>query len=288
MDILLQLAYQSVNGLVWGLIIALIALGLSLVFGLLEVINVAHGSLYMLGAVLAWYAIEYTGSFWLGLAVAPLVVGAVGIGVERVILRPIEDQPIITIIATFGLLLIIQQGVLGVFGGAPRRITPPFPQLIPFLGVGYPVYRLFVAAISILIIASLWLFLQRTRFGLWMRAVRQNREMALALGIPTKRVYMVAFGLGSAMAGLGGVLASPIVTVEFQMGLKILVTAFMVAVIGGLGSLAGSVVAAVLIGELEGLLSVFVEPTYARVGSLLFMATILLLRPEGLMGRARA
>lgn len=288
MDLTSQLLYQSVNGLVWGLIIALIALGLSLIFGLIEVVNVAHGSLYMLGAVLAWYVAEFTGSFWLALAVAPAAVGLVGLVVERVVLRPIEDRPIITIIATFGLLLIIQQGVLGIFGGAPRRIGAPFVQNFPLMGVGYPVYRVFVAIASLLAIGTLWAFLQWTKFGLWMRAVRQNREMALALGIPTYRVYMATFGLGSAMAALGGVLAAPIVTVEFQMGLKMLVTAFMVAVIGGLGSLVGSVIAALLIGELEGLLSVFIEPTYARVVSLLLMAVVLLWRPQGIMGKSKA
>lgn len=180
-----QLIRFSLNGFVWGLIVALIALGLSLVFGLIEIINIAHGELFMLGAVLVWYVIQATGNFWLALATVPIGVGLLGMVIERGFLRPIEHKPIITILATFGLSLIFQQSVLATFGGAPRRIEEPIRGLIPLLGTFFPVYRLFVAACSLLALAGLWLFLYRTRYGMWMRAARQDREMALALGIPT-------------------------------------------------------------------------------------------------------
>lgn len=287
MDIFAQLVLGALNGLVWGLILALIALGLTLVFGLLEIINISHGELYMLGAVLGWYVLQFTGNFWVALVLAPLAVGVLGLVIERGVLRPIEGKPIITIIATFGLSLIFQQGALSVFGGAPQRIPAPFEWDLTILGFGYSGYRFFVALCSIVAISALWGFLRRFKYGMWMRAVRQDREMALALGIPISRVYMLTFGLGSGLAALGGILAAPIVALEFRMGLDILPAVFIVVIIGGLGSLEGSLLAALLIGELEGLTSVFVTPTTARIFSLVFMSAVLLFRPEGLLGRRR-
>ena len=287
MDIFAQLVLGALNGLVWGLILALIALGLTLVFGLLEIINISHGELYMLGAVLGWYVLQFTGNFWVALVLAPLAVGVLGLVIERGVLRPIEGKPIITIIATFGLSLIFQQGALSVFGGAPQRIPAPFEWNLTILGFGYSGYRFFVALCSIVAISALWGFLRRFKYGMWMRAVRQDREMSLALGIPISRVYMLTFGLGSGLAALGGILAAPIVALEFRMGLDILPAVFIVVIIGGLGSLEGSLLAALLIGELEGLTSVFVTPTTARIFSLLFMSAVLLVRPEGLLGRRR-
>ena len=287
MDIFAQLVLGALNGLVWGLILALIALGLTLVFGLLEIINISHGELYMLGAVLGWYVLQFTGNFWVALVLAPLAVGVLGLVIERGVLRPIEGKPIITIIATFGLSLIFQQGALSVFGGAPQRIPAPFEWNLTILGFGYSGYRFFVALCSIVAISALWGFLRRFKYGMWMRAVRQDREMSLALGIPISRVYMLTFGLGSGLAALGGILAAPIVALEFRMGLDILPAVFIVVIIGGLGSLEGSLLAAILIGELEGLTSVFVTPTTARIFSLVFMSAVLLFRPEGLLGRRR-
>jgi len=287
MEIVAQLVLGAVNGLVWGTILALIALGLTLVFGLLEIINVSHGELYMLGAVLGWYILRAVGNFWVALVLAPLLVGLLGLVIERAILRPIEAQPIITIIATFGLSLIFQQAVLSVFGGAPQRIPAPVDWELTIMGFGYSGYRFLVAFFSLLSIGGLWMFLHRFKYGLWMRAVRQDREMALALGIPISRVYMLTFGLGAGLAALGGVLAAPIVALEFRMGLDILPAVFIVVIIGGLGSLEGSLLAALLIGELEGIGSVFVTPTTARILSLVFMSLVLLVRPEGLMGRRR-
>lgn len=280
-----QLVLFGLNGLVWGLIIALIALGLSLVFGLIEIINIAHGDLFMLGAVLGWYVIQWTGNFWLALAIVPLVVGLLGIVIERGVLRPIEHKPIITILATFGLSLIFQQSVLATFGGAPQRIEEPIRGAIPLVGTFYPIYRIFVAACSVLALGGLWLFLYKTRYGMWMRAVRQDREMATALGIPSQQVYMMTFGLGAALAALGGVLAAPVTSLEFQMGLDVLPTAFIVVIIGGLGSLQGTLVAAILLGLLEGLANAFVTPTTARIFSLVFMAVVLLVRPQGIFGK---
>ena len=285
MDLTTLVLFQVLNGLVWGLVIALIALGLALIFGIMEVINVAHGSLYMLGAVIAWYVLGATGSFAAAVLAAPIAVGVFSMAMERVVLRPIENEKVLTIIATTGVMLVLQHSVLATFGGGIQRIPSPMPGAVKILGLHYPVYRFVVAGVSVATIALLWLFLTRTRYGLWLRSVRQDAKMATALGIPVGRVYMLAVGLGGVLAGLGGVLAAPIVVIQYQMGFDILATVFIVVVIGGFGSLFGAAATAVLLGMLEGVITVFTTPTWARIVSLVVMGTILLARPEGIFRR---
>ncbi len=281
-----QVLLQILNGFVWGWILALISLGLSLIFGLLQIINIAHGTLYMLGSVLAWTIIEWTGNFWVGLALAPIGVGILAMALERTVLRPIEKNPVMTIIATFALLLIFQQVVLLTFGGAGRMVPEPVQFRLSFGDFGYSGYRILVAAFAIIILFGTWAFLHKTRAGLWIRAVKQDKEMALALGIPVTAVYTLTFGLGAYLAALSGVLAAPIVGVDFRMGIDIIISAFIVVIIGGVGSLKGSVIAALLVGELVGIASIFLAPTPARVAALLVMAGILLFRPQGLFEEA--
>ena len=263
---------------------ALIAVGLNLIFGLLHIINMAHGALYMLGAVAAWYVIEATGSFWLALAAAPVIVAVIGLVLERGLLRTIEDRPLVTIICTFGIMLAVQQLVLMTFGGTSRRIPPPIAAGIPLFDLQYPVMRIAIAAISAAVMGALWLFLTRTRYGLWMRGVVQDREMAAALGIPVGRVYMWTFVLGSFLAAFSGVLAAPIVSVDFMMGREILILAFIIVIVGGMGSLWGSAITAIVIALVQGVGSVFVAPSTATVFALAFMILVLLVRPQGLFG----
>ena len=282
-----QLALGLMNGVVWGLITALIALGLTIIFGWLEVVNFAHGELYMIGAVIAWYSIKFTGNFWLALIIAPSIIFVLGVCAERGILRPLENNPTNTVIATFGLLLIIQQVALSTFGAFPQRIADPVNINIPMFGFGYSGYRLVTAAISLAIMAVIWLFLNKTRFGLWVRACRQDRDMAMAIGLSANQVYMFTFGLGAALAALGGILAAPIVAVKYTMGIDIIVLCFIIVVVGGLGSLKGSIVAALSIGVIEGISAIFVTPTEARIITLLFMVAVVLVRPTGLFGKVR-
>ncbi|WP_379796896.1 branched-chain amino acid ABC transporter permease [Haloplanus sp. GCM10025708] len=235
-----DVAVAVLNGVTWGLIVALIALGLNLIFGLLEIVNMAHGSLYMLGAVIGWFVIDATGSFFVALFLAPLAVGMIGVAIERGVLRPIEDDVSITLIATFGLLLIFQQLALMSFGPGTRSVAAPISGTVSFAGVSYSTYRLSVAVVAVALMAGLYLFLFRTRYGTWMRGVRQNREVASALGVPTSKVYAFTFGLGSLLAALAGVLLAPIVSVHHLMGLDVLAVAFIVVIVGGLGSLRGS------------------------------------------------
>jgi branched-chain amino acid transport system permease protein len=275
------------NGLVWGLIVALIALGLVLIFGLIQILNISHGEFYMLGAIFGWYLIQVTQSFWLALILSPLLVGAIGLLLERGVVRTVEDKPIKTLIVTLGISLILQYSVYWIYGGSPQRIVEPFQFQLTFFGSGYSGYRFFVALVSATVIALLGLFLQKTRIGLWIRAVKQDQEMAAAVGIPTKKVIMITFALGSLLAALGGILSAPIFSVDFLMGLEILPTAFMVVIIGGPGNLIGAVGASILIAELEGISSVFTSPTISRVLSLVLMSFVLLKRPDGIFSRGR-
>jgi branched-chain amino acid transport system permease protein len=279
-----NLAVAILNAVVWGMIMALIALGLNMIFGLLHIINMAHGALFMLGAVVAWYLIELTGSFWIALVIAPICVGVVGILIERGLLRTIEDKPITTIICTFGVMLAVQQLVLMIFGGSPRRITLPVAYRFPIFDLQYPLMRIVIALISIGVMIGLWIFLRKTKYGLWMRAVVQDREMAGGLGIPVNKVYMWTFVLGSALAAFSGVLAAPIVSVEFMMGREVLIMAFIIVIVGGMGNLEGSVIAAIMISMIQGIGALFVPPAIATVFALAFMIIVLLIKPQGLFG----
>lgn len=279
MDKLLLLA---MNGLIWGLIIALIALGLSIIFGLLDIINIAHGDFFMVGTVLAWATLQATGSFWLGFLIVPLIGFILGALIQRVVIEPIRNAAILSIVATFGLSLILQEGVRITFGTTPRRILPPISSTFPVFGVEYEVYRLFAAAVSLAALAGFFLFLHRTKLGTWMRAVRYDRDTAIAMGVPAQRVYVLTFGIGFALAALGGVVAAPITTVEFRTGVDILPFCFMAVIIGGLGNLPGTAAAAILLAFMEGIIQSFADPTLARIASLVLMSVVLLLRPQGL------
>jgi branched-chain amino acid transport system permease protein len=275
------------NGLVWGLIVALIALGLSIIFGLLDFINVAHGDFFMVGAVLAWVLIDRTGNFWIAFAIVPVIGFIVGGLIERGVLKPIENNASLSIVASFGLSLILQEGVRATYGATPKRILDPIGGItVPVFGFDYEVYRLLAAGISLVAITAFFLVLHRTKFGTWMRAVRQDRETAIALGVPSDRIFMVTFGLGTALAMLGGVVAAPLTSVEFRLGLDVLPLCFIAVIIGGLGNLPGTAAAAILLSVLEGMITSVVEPTTARIISLVLMSVVLLVRPQGIFARS--
>lgn len=277
-----DLAVAILNGVTWGLIIALMALGLNLIFGLLEIVNMAHGSLFMLGAVIGWFVIDATGNFFIALLFAPLAVGAIGMTVERGILRPIEDDVTITLIATFGLLLIFQQLALMTFGPGTRSVAAPITGTFTLGSISYSLYRIAVAVIAVALMVGLYLFLFKTRYGTWMRGVRQDRETASALGVPTSKVYVFTFGLGSLLAALAGVLLAPIVSVGHLMGLDILAVAFIVVIVGGLGSLRGVLIASLIYALVENISTIFMTPVEARILTLVLMIAFVLVRPEGI------
>ena len=283
MELVLALA---INGLIWGLIIALIALGLSIIFGLLDVINVAHGDFFMLGTVGGLVITQSTGSFWLALLIVPLLGLGLGYALERVVIRPTIRVASLTIVTTFGLSMVMQEMVRASYGPQPRRMPAPVEGTIPLFGLDYDVYRLVAAAFAVIGLSAFFLFLSRTKLGTWIRAVRHDPETATALGIPVSQVAAFTFALGTAMALLGGVIAAPITTVEFRTGVDILPFCFMAVVIGGLGNLQGTVAAAILLAVLEGLVTSFTNPTVARILSLAIMSGVLLLRPHGLFAGA--
>ena len=276
----------GMNGIVWGLIIALIALGLSIIFGLLDIINIAHGDFFMVGTVLAWFIFEATGNYWLAFALVPIIGFGMGALIEVCVIKPIKNAAALSIVATFGLSIILQESVRATYGAAPTRLTAPIESTIPLFGLEYEVYRLFAAAISVVAIALFFLFLHRTKVGTWMRAVRFDPETATAMGIPARRVYLVTFAIGFAMAALGGVVAGPITTVDFQAGVDVLPFCFKAVIIGGLGNLEGTVAAAVMLAFFEGVMASFTDPTFARIGSLCMMSIVLLIRPHGIFSGA--
>ena len=272
----------ALNGLIWGLIIALIALGLSIIFGLLDIINIAHGDFFMIGTVLAWFTLDASGNFWLGFIVAPLIGFLLGALIQRVVIQPIRNVAALSIVATFGLSLILQETVRITFGPTPRRILPPIQGTIRLFGINYEIYRLFAALVAMAALVGFFLFLNHTRIGTWMRAVRHDPDTAIAMGIPAQRVYILTFGIGFALAAFGGAVAAPITTVDFRGGIDILPFCFMAVIIGGLGNLPGTAAAAVLLAVLEGIIQSFADPTLARISSLVLMSAVLLLRPQGL------
>jgi len=272
------------NGFIWGLLLALISIGLTLIFGVMRIINVAHGELYMVGAFLAWLTYAYLGVSWLALIVGPLVVGAISFAIERGILAPLKHEALRVVLATIGLMYIFQYTALYLFGGASKSSPPLVGGTFPIFGGEYPFYRVFLGVITVVVLGILWLFLQRTKFGLWIRASSQNKELALLVGIPSRAVYTITFVVGGILCSLGGILMTPIVSINFLMGIEMTVVAFIVVVIGGLGSLKGTLVAGLLWGVLEGSWSLLLTPAEARVVTFAILLMIFLLRPSGIFG----
>jgi branched-chain amino acid transport system permease protein len=281
------------EGTVAAFVLALTALGLSLVFGVMRVVNVAHGEFFMLGAVLAWTASSLIPTspalgFLFALILSPLAVGAVALIADRLVLRPLHYAPEATIVATIGLLYILQQLVLIFYGPYARPVTAPISFRVQFPWFGYSGYKLVVIAAAAALLAATWYLLMRTRIGLVMRATQYDRETAQAFGIPVERVYSGIFALGAMLAAVAGVLIVPIQQAHYLMGLDPLLLSFITVIIGGLGSLRGTLVAAFVIGISDGVISVFFSPTLAKIIATLFVALVLVFRPSGLFGRARA
>ena len=277
------------EGTVTAFVLALIALGLSLVFGVMRIVNIAHGEFFMLGAVLAWACSLLVGGgallgFAVALVVGPLIVGAIAVAADGLILRRINYQPESTIVATIGLLYIIQQLVLTLFGADARPVTPPIYFRVAFPWFGYSGYKLIVAGVSGLVLLGTWLAMSQTKLGLYMRPTQPDQEMAQAFGVPVRRVYAKAFALGAMLAAVAGVLVVPIQQAHYLMGLDPLLLSFIVVIIGGLGSLKGTIVAAFVVGISDGVVSVFFSPTLAKIVATLLVAAVLVLRPGGLFG----
>jgi len=283
---LAALAAQLFTGLVLGMILVLLAVGLSLIFGLMTVVNFAHGSLYMLGAYLGFFLLGLTKNFWISLVLAPLLVGLFGLLIERVLVRPLYGRSIDDpLLLTFGLSLVLVEAARLIWGKIGLTLDPP-PALAGAVNLGFsafPLYRLFVIAVTLAVLVALWLFLEKTDVGLIIRAGSRDRLMVRALGVDLGRIWLIVFGIGTALAGLAGILAGPMRGVYAEMGVTIVIESFVVVVVGGMGSLLGAIVAGILIGEVVSLTTYF-APKLAEIMVFVVMALVLLVRPSGLFG----
>jgi branched-chain amino acid transport system permease protein len=277
---------QLLHGLVFGAALGLLALGLTVIFGLLGVMNFAHGELYMLGAYAGVTVIALTQSFWIALIAAPLLVGVVGAITEMVALRPLyRREPLYGLILTFGLALVFREAVRQIWGGDMRRILPPFTGSTPLLGMTYPNYRLFLLAAASVLLLAIWLFFTRTRAGIVVRAAVQDAEMLDGLGVNVRAVFTLTFAASGALAALAGLLLAPVFTVYPQMGVEFILLAFIVVILGGMGSLGGSVVAAFVIGIAQSLFSLWLNPQRVAIAIFGIMIVVLIVRPRGFFGR---
>jgi branched-chain amino acid transport system permease protein len=298
----LLLIEQVLNGLQFGLLLFLLAAGLTLVFGIMDLVNLAHGSLYMIGAYFAATFAALTGSFVLGAVLALAATLLVGMAVEVIAMRRLYDRDHLDhVLATFGLILFFNELVRLVWG--PAGMNLPLPgwlntsvQVLP--GLQYPTYRIAIIVVSLAVAAGLYLTVMRTRIGMLIRAGASNREMVSALGVNIKLLYTLVFGLGAALAGLAGLMQAPILTVQIGMGENILILAFVVIIIGGIGSIRGALVAAILVGLIDtvgrgylpDLLRLFlssrgasaIAPAMSSMLIYLLMAIVLIVRPQGL------
>jgi branched-chain amino acid transport system permease protein len=277
---------QLLNAVVASALLFLVSVGLSLVFGILRVVNFAHGVFYMLGAYFGFTAMALSGNFWLSLVAVPIVVGLFGAVLESSTLRFIYRRPpIYQLLLTFGLALILEEGVRLVYGPTAKPVDPPLPLqgAVSFAGIAYPSYRLFLVALGVVVALGLWLFLRRTRAGLVIRAVAQNSEMADCLGADVRRVRTLVFGLACALAGLGGVAAAPMTSAYLGMGISVIVDAFVVVVVGGLGSIGGSMAGSLIVGSAQTWGAFYFSET-AMVIMYAVMGAILIFRPQGLFG----
>lgn len=293
---------QLLNGLQYGVMLFLMAAGLTLIFGIMGVINLAHGSLFMIGAYAGTLAAAQAGSFWAGIPVAIVAAGVTGLVMEALVIRRLYARDHLDqVLATFGLLLIANQGVTWFVGRQPVPATMPAGlstpiELLP--GLFYPPYRLVIIAAGLLVALGLYWLINRTRIGMLVRAGATNREMVRALGVDIRLLYTVVFGLGALLAGFAGYLSGPISAVQVGMGEQVLLATFVVVVVGGVGSIRGAFVAGIGLGVIDTLLRAFLPGLLrqimpaseadalgigiASMGIYLLMALVLLVRPRGL------
>jgi branched-chain amino acid transport system permease protein len=286
-DLSAFLVTQSLNALSQAALLFFLGVGLTLIFGIMRIVNFAHGTFYMLGAFVGYSAARLSGSFWLALALAPLAVGIVGVLFEIGILRRLyrRDESAFLMV-TFGLALVLTEVIRLGWGPEALQVEAPsvFSGIVFVLGEPFPTYRLFLAGAGILVALAIWQFLERTRLGLLIRATSQNAEMVHALGIDVNLVRSAVFGIGCGLAGVGGVLAAPLVTASIGMAAEMIIDAFVIVIIGGMGSFPGSLLGAVLVAFVQ-VFGEYYLPDLALAFMYLVMLLVLVVRPGGLLGK---
>ncbi len=276
---------QILNGITLGVIYILLALGLSIIFGMLGIVNFAHGAFYAIAAYLAYSFTVHLGNFWMALLTIPIIMGFFGIGVELFILRRMYDKEVIyQFLLTFGIASVGQEVITIFWNPIAKSLPSQLPGVINLGFMYFPKYRLFLVALTSVIVIFVWLFIEKTKYGSIIRAGTENSPMVSCLGINISKVFTLVFGFGICLAGLAGVLSAPIRSLKPYMGWEILVTTFVVVVIGGMGSLSGALIGGILIGLAQSLTSL-VWPIGTNIIMFILMAVILLLRPRGLLGR---
>lgn len=282
------LAPQMLIGLVLGVAVILVALGLTIIFGLLDVINMSHGEFYALGAFIALALASIGLPYWLLLALVPLLMLPIGYVVERFLIQRVfhtRDRHVTTLLLTFGLGLVLEDAYRLVFGPNPYKPDTPITGGVELLGIFIPSYRLFLIVIGAAIIAAVAFVVYRTRLGAMVRAAAYDRHMAASLGVPVQHVYAGAFAFGVALAGLAGVLLAPIYTVFPTMGRDFILMAFTVVIVGGMGSIAGVVVAGLLLSQVQAIVSLYISPVWSEPIVFGIMVAMLMVRPQGLFTR---
>jgi branched-chain amino acid transport system permease protein len=287
MSTLALLLTQTVNALSQSALLFFLGVGLTLIFGLMRIVNFAHGALYMLGAFVGYSLTHWTGNYWLALAGAPVVVGLFGAAFELAILRRLYRRDAHAfLMVTFGLALVVGEAVRLTWG--PDALQVPAPPALAgvvfMLDEPFPVYRLFLVATGVVVAIAIWQFLERARLGLLIRATSQNADMANALGVDVELIRSCVFGIGCGLAALGGVLAAPLVTASNGMAGTVIIDAFVIVIIGGMGSFLGSLIGALLVGFVQVFGNYYV-PDLALAFMYLVMLAVLVMRPGGLLGK---
>ncbi len=284
----MELLIQSVfNGFIQSGFFALSAVGLVLIFGVMGVVNFAHGEWVMVGAYTVWYLhAKNETPFILSILIAIILVTAIGLLMERFLFRPKRDDPLGGLICSIGVLFILQVVATVVGGDGPsKQVAPPFPGTFElFDTLRIPYQRIFAISVSICALTSLWFFLTRTKYGWSLRAMAQDREAAALQGININRTSLIAMGIGAAMAGLAGALMAPLTNINPHMGHNVIITAFIVTIVGGVGSVSGAVMAAVLYAMFHTFVTAYFSGIIATISGLLIMVLVLIVRPTGIMG----
>ncbi|MBV8083585.1 MAG: branched-chain amino acid ABC transporter permease [Chloroflexi bacterium] len=276
-----QVYFQILNGLVVGSSLALVASGLALQFGVMDIINFAQGDFYMLGGYALWLLLARTNNFALSLLVGSIIVGVLGGALLMLMVRPLlQRAQVMVLLVTLGLSFVIEQLANNVFGGSPQLITPPFGTTVKLGPVTYPVFDLVIVGSAIVVLAASFLALQYTKYGIWLRGVAQNPSMAAALGVPVTRVFVVAFMVSIGLAALAGGLLVPITSVYPTVGGDVILNAFIIVVAGGLGNFKGAAAIAFLIGEVESVGSIWVNPAAVQIGLFALVIVILIARTQ--------
>jgi branched-chain amino acid transport system permease protein/urea transport system permease protein len=281
------LVATALDSLSFTLTLLLVTLGLVVIFGLMNVINMAHGEFFLLGAYIVILGQSLGAPFWAALVAAPVALAIVGLVIEAAVIRHIYSRFIDTILATWGISLVIKQAVIILFGATSQSVANPLPNPVSIFGVQYPAYRLFIMAVSACLALTTFLIFYRTNLGLKIRAVIANRAMAASLGINTRRMDLATFAAGAALAGFAGAVMAPIMSVDPQMGVGFLIPAFLSILVGGANSLLGAVLGSSIIGSTTTVVSSLWSQVLAQVVVFSLAILIIRLRPEGLLARRR-